>query len=95
MKLQIVRGFAKNQREEDALRDYGVTTIYRADRGEVLGKFRMRRGELLGVVNLRAFGPARRDMVAAISRCISGALRWLILTACVRTTTGRKCSTGR
>jgi hypothetical protein len=64
----ITRGFAKNERDEQKLRDRGITTIYRSDRGETLGKFRMRKGELLGVVNLRAFGSARKDMVAAVKQ---------------------------
>jgi hypothetical protein len=64
----ITRGFAKNERDEQKLRDLGITTIYRSDRGETLGKFRMRKGELLGVVNLRAFGSARKDMVAAVKQ---------------------------
>lgn len=66
MEQKIARGYARNEREEQKLRERGITIIYRGDRGEVLGRFKMRPGELLGVVNLRAFGPARRDMVEAI-----------------------------
>lgn len=62
----IARGYARNEREEQKLREARIAIIYRGDRGEVLGRFKMRPGELLGVVNLRAFGSARRDMVEAI-----------------------------
>lgn len=68
MKGEIARGYARNEREEQRLREAGIKTIYRGDRGEILGKFRMRKGELLGVVNLRAFGTARKDMVAAVKQ---------------------------
>lgn len=62
--LKIARGFARNEREAEQLS--GITTIYRADKGETLRKFKMRPGELLGVVNLRVFGETRYGMVAAV-----------------------------
>lgn len=63
----ISRGFARNAKDEARLREVGIKTIYRQDKGEQIGKFQMRRNELLGVVDgLRAFGTARRDMVAAV-----------------------------
>lgn len=66
MEPKATRGFAASATDEKRLRALGVRTIYRGDKGEVVGKFKMRRGELLGVVNgLRAFGEARRDMAAA------------------------------
>lgn len=68
METEIARGYARNEREEQRLKEAGITTIYRGDRGEVLGRFRMRPGELLGVVNLRAFGTSRRAMVEAIKQ---------------------------
>jgi hypothetical protein len=62
----ILRGYARNEADERRLRAAGVRTIYRADKGEVIGKFKMRHGELLGVVDsLRAFGEAKGAMVAA------------------------------
>ena len=63
----IHRGYAANVADEKRLRALGVKTIYRGDKGETLERFRMRKGELLGVVNgLLAFGQSRRDMVAAV-----------------------------
>lgn len=63
----MTRGFASGPADEKKLRALGVKTIYRSDKGEGLGKFKMRKGERLGVVNgLRAFGEARWDMVAAV-----------------------------
>lgn len=59
------RGYARNERETERLRDKGVTVIYRGDQDE---PFRMRRGELLAVVNLRAFGASRRAMVEAVKK---------------------------
>lgn len=67
-----IRGYARNAADEKRLRDAGVKTIYRADKGETPGRFKMRKGELLGVVDgLRAFGEARRDLIAA-ERMIHG-----------------------
>lgn len=64
----IIRGYARNAGDEKRLRAAGVTKpVYRADKGEKPGKFKMRRGEVLGVVDgLRAFGDAKGDMVAAV-----------------------------
>jgi hypothetical protein len=65
-KIAIARGFARNSADERRLKAAGVKTIYRADKGETLGKFKMRRGELLGVVDgLLAFGTAKRDWTEA------------------------------
>jgi hypothetical protein len=64
--VTISRGYARSAKDEARLRAAGVKTIYRADRGETLGTFKMREGEYLGVVNgLRAFGEAKHDMVNA------------------------------
>ena len=63
----ISRGYAASLSDEKRLRALGVKTIYRGDKGETFGKFKMRKGERLGVVNgLLAFGSARREMVAAV-----------------------------
>ena len=63
----IARGYAANVADEKRLRAWGVKTIYRGDKGEILDRFRMRKGELLGAVNgLRAFGEARRGIVDAV-----------------------------
>jgi hypothetical protein len=63
----ISRGYARHEKDELRLRAVGIKTIYRGDRGETIDKFKMRRGELLGVINgLRAFGETRRDMVEAV-----------------------------
>ena len=65
---KIHRGYAANGADEKRLREAGVKVIYRGDKGEPIGRFRMRSGELLGVVNgLRAFGDARREMVSAVT----------------------------
>ncbi|MDE2100302.1 MAG: GIY-YIG nuclease family protein [Patescibacteria group bacterium] len=69
--IRIVRGYARNEKDEKRLVAAGLTksSIYREDRGETLGKFRMRRGELLGVVNgLLAFGSARSAMIGAVKQ---------------------------
>ena len=64
--IAVARGFARNSADERRLKTAGVKTIYRADKGEMPGKFKMRRGELLGVVDgLLAFGTAKRDWTAA------------------------------
>ena len=63
----IHRGYAANAADEKRLKALGIKTIYRGDKGETLDRFRMRKGELLGVVNgLLAFGEARRLMVDAV-----------------------------
>lgn len=62
----IARGFARHSGDENRLRQAGVKVIYRADKGEVLGKFKMRKGELLGTIGgLSAFGSAKRDWTRA------------------------------
>lgn len=63
----IHRGYAANAADEKRLRALGVKVpIYRGDKGEVLGKWRMRKGEVLTVVRgYLAFGSARRDWVKA------------------------------
>src|ERR1700730_13587256 len=63
----IIRGYARDKKDEARLRAAGVKTIYRADKGETPGKFKMRKGETLGVVDgLLAFGNAKSDMVAGV-----------------------------
>lgn len=62
----ICRGYARNEADERLLRAANVKTIYRGDKGETLGKFRMRSGEILFVIDgLKAFGDAKSAMVAA------------------------------
>ena len=64
---RIKRGYAGSAVQETRLRELGIKTIYRGHKGETVDRFRMREGELLGVVNgLLAFGEAKRDMVAAV-----------------------------
>lgn len=64
---EISRGYAASAADEKRLKAAGIKTIYAGYSGEVPGKFKMRRGELLGVVNgLRAFGDGRREMNAAV-----------------------------
>jgi hypothetical protein len=67
VEIVIARGFARNSGDERRLRAAGVTRpIYRADKGELPGQFKMRRGEFLGVVDsFLAFGAAKRDWTAA------------------------------
>lgn len=65
--IAIVRGFARDEKDENRLLAAGVKTIYRGDKGEILGKFKMRDKELLGVVDgLRAFGTTRSEMISAV-----------------------------
>lgn len=64
----IARGYAKNASDETKLRAAGIKTIYRGDKGETLGRFRMRKGELLGVVGLGAFGASRKAIADAVDR---------------------------
>lgn len=62
----IRRGYARNESDAIRLKAAGIKTIYRGDKGETLGKFRMRPGELLAAVGgLKAFGEAKGAMVAA------------------------------
>jgi len=66
------RAYARNAKDEARLIAAGVPAkrIYREDRGsEQWGQWKMRRGELLGVVNgLFALGSNRRDMMRALDR---------------------------
>lgn len=66
--IEVSRGLARNEKDEKRLRAAGVTKpIYRMDKGEELGRFKMRKGESLGVVDgLRIFGEAKRDMIWAV-----------------------------
>lgn len=65
--IVIARGYAATKTDKERLAAAGIKTIYRAYDGETLDRFKMRRGEYLGVVNgLRAFGEGRRDMAAAV-----------------------------
>lgn len=63
----ITRGYAATPADEKRLRALGVTKpIYLGYKGEVLGKWKMRRGEILGVVRgFRTFGDTRRDWIHA------------------------------
>jgi len=62
----IARGYATSAADEKALKAAGIKTVYRGDKGETPGKFKMRKGELLGVPRgLLTFGPARADWTAA------------------------------
>jgi len=67
------RGYARNQAEEAKLKSWGVKVVYRADKGETIGKFRMRSGETLAVTGgLRVFGETRglmNEAVKAIKAC--------------------------
>jgi len=63
---KVARGYARDESDSKRLKAAGVKTIYRADRGETLDRFRMRNGEFLGVVDgLRAFG-GRREIGKAV-----------------------------
>lgn len=66
----IHRAFARNSKDEKWLIAAGVPAgkIYREDRGsEQWGKWKMRKGENLGVVNgLLAFGTNRKEMMQAL-----------------------------
>src|ERR1700675_1428147 len=64
------RAYARNERDKRRLIAPGFTkkSIYREDRGdEQFGKWKMRKGETLAVVNgLLAFGSNRKAMMAAL-----------------------------
>ena len=62
------RGYARHAADEKRLKLAGVRLIYRNDKpSELWGKWRMRQGELLGVVDgLRAFGEHRGPINDAI-----------------------------
>jgi len=63
---KIARGYARDESDSKRLKAAGVNTIYRADKGETLDRFKMRAGEFLGVVDgLRVFG-GKRDIGQAI-----------------------------
>lgn len=65
----IARYLARNGPDEKRLLATGakIGSICRADKGEAPGKFGMRKGEYLGVVDgLRAFGETKAEMVAAV-----------------------------
>lgn len=67
---KAVRGYARHEKDAKRLEAAGLLPrqIYRADKGEVPGKFKMRPGEFLGVVDgLLAFGPTRRPFAAAVA----------------------------
>lgn len=67
---QAVRGYARDQKDAKRLEAAGLLPrqIYRADKGEVPGKFKMRQDEFLGVVDgLLAFGKGRRAIDAAVT----------------------------
>ena len=63
--VKIVRGYARNASDEARLRARGIEKIYREDRPvEQWGRWRMRSGEGLGVVDgFRAFGTTRKAMM--------------------------------
>jgi hypothetical protein len=64
-----VRWYAPDQKAFDRLVALGATerAIYRGWKGELPGKFRMREGEVLGVVDgFRAFGTGKREIKKAI-----------------------------
>lgn len=66
---KAARWYAPDQKAESRLLAAGADTrhIYRAWKGEVPGKFKMRRGEYLGVVDgLRAFGPGKKAIKEAV-----------------------------
>lgn len=65
--ITITRGYAATKADKERLAAAGIKTIYRAYDGETLDRFKMRKGEYLGVVDgLRAFGEGRREMAAAV-----------------------------
>tara|TARA_R110000868_G_scaffold71029_3_gene208416 strand:- start:5 stop:580 length:576 start_codon:yes stop_codon:yes gene_type:complete len=67
--LVAARGYARDKADFARLQAAGLAprAIYRADKGETLGKFKMRAGELLGVVDgLLALGAGRRAIGAAV-----------------------------
>jgi hypothetical protein len=66
------KGYARNSRDEERLIAAGLRErqIYLEGRGnESFGKWKMRKGEELGVVNgLRALGDSRQQIVARVSQ---------------------------
>ena len=64
---RITRGYGPDRKAVARLKAVGVRTVYCGADGEVPGKFRLRKGETLGVVDgLRAFGSQRKEMAAAV-----------------------------
>lgn len=63
------RGFARDERDEKRLRDAGVKTVYRANKGETLDKVNMRQGEFLNVVDgLKALAGHRAIIAKEVAR---------------------------
>jgi len=63
------RGYARHEKDAARLEATGLTPrqIYRVDKGQTLDRFKMRKGEYLGVVDgLLAFGPGRRAIDKAV-----------------------------
>jgi hypothetical protein len=89
-----VRGYARHEKDAKRLEAAGLLPrqIYRADKGQALGKFKMRTGEFLGVVDgLLAFGKCRRDIGAAVKLVHSwGAAVLDVETWCISTQHGVK-----
>lgn len=66
---KAIRGYARNEKDAKRLEAAGLLPrqIYRGDKGQTLGKFKMRPGEFLGCVDgLLAFGPGRRAIGLAV-----------------------------
>jgi hypothetical protein len=66
---EIVRGYARDEKDAKRLIAKGLKErqIYRRDHNEELGHFKMRRGELLGVVDgFRVFGDSRSEIMKAV-----------------------------
>lgn len=68
--IALIRGFARNSADEKRLRTAGVAKIYRGDNEfEAFGRWKMRRGEGLAVVDgFRAFGATRKAMMAGVRK---------------------------
>ena len=66
--ITVIRSVARNQSDEDRLRAKGHTKLYRLDKPtETWGKWRMRHGEGLGVVDgFRPFGTVRGEMMEKV-----------------------------
>jgi len=67
-----MHGYARNEREEAILTDFGLNPdrVYLEGRGaEALGRIRMRSGEVLATVGgLRALGDSRQAIMAELAR---------------------------
>src|SRR5262245_65246201 len=70
--LQRMHGYARNEREEAILTDFGIDPdrIWLEGRGsETIGRVNMRQGEILATVGgLRPLGNSHRDIVAQEER---------------------------